>query len=337
MNDIVNINEMVVKSSDGITKPSRDSIRMSEELLNKLRPEKYDVKLKKYIDAIGVLVVELDTNGTVLLLNKKGCEILGFEEQEIIGKNWFDTVIPDDDCVEVKNIFERVIKGDIKGVDYHRNNVLTKDKKQKVIGFHNIIIRDEFLRVVKIIASGEDVTDHILLDNELRLSTDFLNNMMDAVLNPIFVKDENHKFILVNTSFCKFVNKEREGLIGNDDSLFFPEDQVKIFWEKDDEVINYDKEVSNEEKLTVVDGTTKIILTKKKRYVDQDGRKFLVGMITDLTEIKLMQEDIIKRNEELEKFNQFSINRELKMIELKKEINDLLIKSKQESKYKTVD
>ncbi|GAI74382.1 unnamed protein product, partial [marine sediment metagenome] len=52
-------------------------------------------KAQKYLDVAGVMLVAIDVEGRVGLVNKKGCEILGYEEEEIIGKKWFDNFLPE--------------------------------------------------------------------------------------------------------------------------------------------------------------------------------------------------------------------------------------------------
>lgn len=44
-------------------------------------------KIKKYLDLAGVVIVALNEEGNISLLNKKGYEILGYKEGELIGKN----------------------------------------------------------------------------------------------------------------------------------------------------------------------------------------------------------------------------------------------------------
>jgi len=69
-----------------------------------------------------------------------------------------------------------------------------------------------------------------------------------------------------------------------------------------------------------------------------DGKIKAVGAIVmDITDRKNAEEELQKRNEELEKFNKIAIDRELRMIELKKEINELYEKSGEQSKYKIVE
>ncbi|MBA1343134.1 MAG: hypothetical protein C5S52_06010 [ANME-2 cluster archaeon] len=66
------------------------------------------------------------------------------------------------------------------------------------------------------------------------------------------------------------------------------------------------------------------------------GRWNAIGLIRDTTERKAAEEELKKRAGELEKFNKLAVGRELKMIELKKEINALLGASAKEPGYKIV-
>ena len=43
-------------------------------------------RLRKYLEVAGVIVIALDRQGRVKLINRKGCEVLGYREDEILGK-----------------------------------------------------------------------------------------------------------------------------------------------------------------------------------------------------------------------------------------------------------
>ena len=66
-------------------------------------------QLKQYLDVAEILLMTLDTNGNVTSINQKGCKLLGRNENEIIGCNWFDTYIYDKDTEAIKYIFNRVM------------------------------------------------------------------------------------------------------------------------------------------------------------------------------------------------------------------------------------
>ena len=49
---------------------------------------------QKYLDIAGVMMLVVDRAGTITLLNRKGRKILGYDDGELIGRNWIDTCIP---------------------------------------------------------------------------------------------------------------------------------------------------------------------------------------------------------------------------------------------------
>ncbi|HOX79103.1 MAG TPA: PAS domain-containing protein [Bacteroidales bacterium] len=81
----------------------------------------------------------------------------------------------------------------------------------------------------------------------------------------------------------------------------------------------------------------------KWRYSDavpellEDGSTLWHGIIYDITRVKEAEADLTKKMEELQKFHNFTVDRELMMIELKKEVNGLLVKSGLPPKYRIVD
>ena len=121
-----------------------------------------------YLDIVGVTVIALDTLGRVTLINRKGCEILGYEEEEVVGKNWFDTVIPEDMRTYEKELFESIMNGEIDESDSGENIVITKKGDERVISWRNMIIEDEDKRIRGVLSSGMDITGLKRSEKELK-------------------------------------------------------------------------------------------------------------------------------------------------------------------------
>jgi len=112
-----------------------------------------------YLDVVGVILVALDAEEKVILINRRGCEILGYAKEEIIGKSWFDNFVPKDISVEMKKVFQRLLRREDGLFGYFENPVLTKSRKQRIIGWNNAVIKDESAKPVGILSSGEDITE----------------------------------------------------------------------------------------------------------------------------------------------------------------------------------
>ena len=99
----------------GIARDVTDRRRFEEAL----RQERD--RAQKYLDIAGVIFVALDSTGRVTLINQKGIEVFGYEQQDILGKDWFRTFIPDYARDEVKGVFDNLISGELGAAEYHEN------------------------------------------------------------------------------------------------------------------------------------------------------------------------------------------------------------------------
>lgn len=117
----------------------------------------------------------------------------------------------------------------------------------------------------------------------------FFESLLNSVADPIFVKDAQHRFVLVNEAFCDLVGRSRVDLIGKSDFDFFPAEQARIFQEKDEAVFRSGELSQNEERVTDASGVVHWVSTKKKLFTSQTGEKLLVGVLHDVTDQHLLR------------------------------------------------
>ena len=127
-----------------------------------------------------------------------------------------------------------------------------------------------------------------------------MNNILNAIPDPIFVKNEQHQWLAVNDALCELMGHSQEELIGKTDRDFFPQEEADVFWEKDDLVFTTCVTHENEEYFTDASEKTHIIYTKKSIFFDDSGRKILVGTIRDITGEKQVEE-VLRQQAERER------------------------------------
>lgn len=66
-------------------------------------------KAQNYLDVAGVIFLVLDELGKVVRINKNGCEILGYAEDDIIGKNWLYHFISESKRDEIQRVIAKII------------------------------------------------------------------------------------------------------------------------------------------------------------------------------------------------------------------------------------
>lgn len=123
-------------------------------------------KAQRYLDVAGVIILVIDSDQKVSLINNKGCQILGCEEKKVIGKNWFDTFIPERIRDEVRAVFEKLMAGEVEPVEHFENPVLTGSGEERIIAWHNTLLYDEEGGITATLSSGEDITERKRVEAE---------------------------------------------------------------------------------------------------------------------------------------------------------------------------
>ncbi|MBF0571793.1 MAG: PAS domain S-box protein [Candidatus Omnitrophica bacterium] len=168
-----------------------------------------------------------------------------------------------------------------------------------------------------------EVNERKQVEEKLRFSEEYLSKVMDSVIDPIFVKDRQHRWVLFNKAYCLFMGRSRDEIMLKSDYDFFPKEEADVFWAKDEDVFRSGIDNENEEFFTDGKGIRKTIITKKTLYKNAEGKEYIVASIQDITEIKKTQDDLRLQARELKVFYDASIGREERILELKKEVERL--------------
>jgi PAS domain S-box-containing protein len=143
-----------------------------------------------------------------------------------------------------------------------------------------------------------DISKEKAATKELIESRNFLNNIVNTVAAPIFVKDEKLRWIMFNDPFCKFLQQSRENILGKTDKDIIPKEEAKALQKVDNTVLQTGETIVYEEKITV-NGTVHDLLTVKSLNINEKGEKFIIGSITDVTELKKVAREIDQLNANL--------------------------------------
>ena len=120
-----------------------------------------------YFDVAGVMFIVVDRDQRVTLINQKGCDLLGRREADIVGKNWFDHFIPERMRETARALFNRLMEEKLQPVDFFESPVLTRDGDERLIAWHNTVVRGEDGEAGDILSSGTDITEQRRLEREI--------------------------------------------------------------------------------------------------------------------------------------------------------------------------
>lgn len=169
---------------------------------------------QKIIDLADIIYVALDVKQTVTMINKKGCEILGYKKQDIIGRNWFDNFIPKGLQSEIKKIFSQMITGKIEPLEFFENPVLSKKGKEHIISWHNTILYDDSGQITGTMSSGRDITEIKIAETKIQIEKAYLDQLFENAQEAIILSKNDGSIIRANKDFYSLFGYSPEEVIG---------------------------------------------------------------------------------------------------------------------------
>lgn len=275
--------------------------------------------LNRVINTIPQAVYWKDQNNQFLGCNQAFAHAAGLTDPDaILGKP--EVELPEN--IQSQLLSDRVVL-EANQAEHHTLEGIDSDNRPTWVSVQKLPLQDDHGSAIGVVCTIEDITcvkqaelqlqqseTGILAapnitetqeaEHQLSDSKAFLSHVLNGVDDPIFVKDRDHRWVLVNDSFCRFLGRDRVELLNKSDYDFFPKAEADIFWQKDEWVFASDETNENEESFTSQDGKTITISTKKSLFTDQNNHQFLVGTIRDITDRKQAEFALENLNEALE-------------------------------------
>jgi two-component system, sensor histidine kinase and response regulator len=257
--------------------------RETEEALRQSE-ERYRTIIEEMSDAYW----EMDLTGKLSYFNDQLLELHRRSKEELTGLS-YKAYMSQETAARVYQLYHQLYRTGthIKGLvheQYRRDGSLT------YVESNVSLIRDVNGTPLGFRGISRDITERKRTEVALKHSRDYLDSVINTIADPIFVKDQQHRFVLLNDAFCNLVGEAREVMIGKTVAVYCPPDEARAIIEKDDMVFANGGGKSQDEHFTDPQGNHHIILTRKAVYEAQDGEKFLVGVIRDITELKETEE-----------------------------------------------
>jgi diguanylate cyclase (GGDEF)-like protein/PAS domain S-box-containing protein len=158
--------------------------------------------------------------------------------------------------------------------------------------------------VLAMVSAGVVVISYIAhSEEELKRSKEFLHRIINSIPDPVFVKDQNHRWVVLNEAYSRFLGKPIDELVEKSDYDVFPQHEADVFWQQDDSVFQSRREQEHEAEFTSLEGITYQIATKRSLHQDAAGNLFLVGVIRDITRRKRVEDELRRKTVELSRSN----------------------------------
>ncbi|MBF0593276.1 MAG: PAS domain S-box protein [Nitrospirae bacterium] len=118
------------------------------------------------IDTAQAIILVLGKHAEIIRINPYMEELSGYTLEEIKGKNWFETFLPERDWLHISQIFEQAI-GDIQ-IHGNVNPIVTKEGREILIEWYAKTLKDKNNEIVGVLSIGQDITERKRMEEELK-------------------------------------------------------------------------------------------------------------------------------------------------------------------------
>ncbi|AMC35103.1 PAS domain-containing protein [Janthinobacterium sp. B9-8] len=268
-----------------------------------------------------------DLEGRYILFNRAACRFVNRQSQDILGLD-DRAIFPPDQAEMLMDLGKQVIL---------RNTVITQEEVLDMPNGQRIFLGtkgplcDEKGNTIGIFGISRDITERKQAEMVLKENEERFRALVEQSLAGIYII-QKHRLSYVNPGFARiFGHEDAQALIamGQIEELVSHKDKERvrglILQAENGELSDVHFTFTGLQR-----SGTQIEVEFYGRKVDDKGHPALIGLLLDITERKavehtltLQSEELLQRNAELERFNQAMVDRELEMIELKRQIKEL--------------
>ncbi|MDP9140945.1 MAG: PAS domain S-box protein, partial [Pseudomonadota bacterium] len=282
-----------------------------------------EIRLRALIENSSDIIAITTIDGVVQYISSSVRAIAGYEPGDLVGRSFKDMVHPDDLGIATAQIDEA---SGVPGSAVRRER---RYRHKDGSWIDAEVIAVNLLHepaIAGIVSTIRDITQRKRAADELRDSEEKFRQLADHVNDVFYVFSADLQQVhYASPAYEQIWGHSRASLYANPlkwGEAILPEERAAVFAAFGRLATERSMEV--EFRIARPDGAVRWILSRGFQVRDAAGTVIRIsGIASDITERKVAAEVLAKRALELERFNRLSVGRELQMIELKKQVNQL--------------
>ncbi len=169
---------------------------------------------QRYLDVVDVLILALDVNGRIAMINRKGAQMLGLPAEDLIGMDWFEHFLANDDSAAPRLAFAQLISG--KGVllEQYENRIVDSQGREILVAWRSVLLRNESGEIVGALSSGEDITARRAAEAALRESEQHFRTLANSGSALIWTSTPEKLCDYFNDPWLRFTGRTFEQELG---------------------------------------------------------------------------------------------------------------------------
>jgi len=176
---------------------------------------------QQYFDSADVIMIAVSSDEIITDINKKGCILLEYSKDEILGKNMFNDFVPKKMRENARRFFHEMLTGHLRHV-HSEYPVSKKSGQEVIINWHNILVSDEKGIVIGALGSGTDVTEQRQAEEATMKMENRLQATLDSMLEGCQIIDFDWRYAYVNEAIARQGRRAKKELLGHTMMEMYP-------------------------------------------------------------------------------------------------------------------
>ncbi len=177
---------------------------------------------RNLLETANVLIVGLNRDGDVVFFNPYAEKVTGYSAEKLVGRNWFDLLVPRARYPQVHNEFERLLAGGIPTT--FENPILTRGGNERYISWSNTELVEDGLRVGTL-SFGTDITDKKRAKDELHASQQRYTHLVETAQDLFWRCDHEGHVVYVNPAITSLFGYAPDEVLDRRFHAFIPPEQ----------------------------------------------------------------------------------------------------------------
>jgi len=185
-------------------------------------------RFQSLLDNVRLVAVGLDQEGKVTYANPYLLQLTGYTLDEILGKDWFETFIPERHRPVLGTVFAELLQE--WRYPHYENPILTKGGEERLIAWNNTLLLDAEGKPIGTMSIGEDITEKRQMEEALRESEERYRTIFETSATANVIIEEDTTVSLVNKEVEKIFGYSREEIEDKKSwtEFFHPEDVPRM-------------------------------------------------------------------------------------------------------------
>ncbi|MEI7609119.1 MAG: PAS domain S-box protein, partial [Rhodospirillaceae bacterium] len=263
-----------------------------------------EARLRSVLDTAVDAIVTLGADGRIDSANAACLRLFGYEAHELLGQD-VAVLMPRSESARHDEAMARYrLTGKSKIVNGPGREVTGRRKDGAQLPLHLAVSESRVAGETIFTGIIRDITDQRAVQNELLNTLSLMHAVVDNSEDPIFVKDLQGSFLLLNAACARALGRPQEELLGRSCAEFLPPDVAEALQRNDDLVVSSGRMISATEVLPGPSGKPTIYISAKSPLIGANGKVAgVVGIARDITAQKQAEAAMIRAKEEADQAN----------------------------------